>query len=325
MKPTKKKRGRRPKNSIELEVKQEDDPSSTDDDDEKPDIPIKRKRGRPKTSIVPIKQEEEEEGEEIPTATDDDDEEEKFQEPIKKKRGRPKASIVPIKQEEEEIHTATDDDEKFQEPTKKKRGRPKSSTLPLKKESEIKQEDETIDPMSNDDEKIQEPMKKKRGRPKGSIKIFKNDIEMKSENESITNHHELNSRKSGRVKTPIKQIDTEELTPNEDENNDISIKKRTGRSRNSIKSSSEEIIPSHRGRKRKTIIEYNHTDDNDKQNDESFVRRSSRPRKAPTIDSPSEVIIKTVFFSELMKNEYGNMQFCIISSIRKKKARLTWI
>ena len=200
---------------------------------------------------------------------------------------------------------------------------------------EIKQEDEEeevekIEPTLNADEKPNEPMKKKRGRPKGSIKSLNNEknpvnVEIKEEKQeisSILNTHEpsdvLIKKKPGRQKSITKQpIDADmkseeiEMTPNDYENLNESMKKKRGRPRSSVRSiknektdietevkseSKDEVIaPARRGRKRKIVTDENSNDeDNDTQNEESFVvkgnlstRRSARPRKSVAAESTS--------------------------------------
>ncbi|CAF1411671.1 unnamed protein product [Rotaria sp. Silwood1] len=276
----KKKRGR-PKGSvnsiknekpqIEMEIEQEEEeetePVSTDD--EKPDIPIKRKRGRPKGSInspkKEIKQEKEEEEEKNEPMSHDDDDDEKPNEPIKKKRGRPKGSIksltnvknqvyIEIKEEKHEVELTLNHNQTNDMLTKRKPGRPKSLT----KEIDMNIKEEEIEYTSIEYESIEESIKKKRGRPRGSVKSVsntKNQIELEIKNE-----------------------------PNE-----------------------QVITTTRRGRKRKIITEDNNNnenskiEDNDQQHEESFIddanlsiRRSSRPRKAPTIEPTSVLTSKTI-------------------------------
>ncbi|CAF3188709.1 unnamed protein product [Rotaria sp. Silwood2] len=289
-----------------IDMKEEDIEPILDEDD-KQDESIKKKRRRPKSSFKSIKNEkcqiemEIKHEEEIePISTDD----EKPDIQIKRKRGRPKGSIKSLKKEiqqkeEEKVEPMSHDDKKPNEPIKKKRGRPKGSIKSLTKEK------------SQVDVEIKEE---------------------KLEVESILNHETndiLIKAKVGRSKSLTKQIDMDikeennEFTPMEDEKSEESIKKKRGRPRGSVKSlhntknqieleirnepKEEVITPARRGRKRKIIAEDNSNDesseieDNDKQNEESFtddaslsVRRSSRPRKTPTMEPTSVSSSKTM-------------------------------
>ncbi|CAF4771254.1 unnamed protein product, partial [Rotaria socialis] len=124
--------------------------------------------------------------------------------------------------------------------------------------------------------------------------------------------------KPGRQKSIAKQqIDADiksediEMAPNGDDNLNESMKKKRGRPRSSVRSIKKEkteietevksepkeeaITPARRGRKRKIVTEENSNDeDNDTQNEESFVykenlstRRSARPRKSIATESTS--------------------------------------
>jgi hypothetical protein len=219
-----------------------------------------------------------------------EEEEEEHVEPIKKKRGRPKVSInneVEIKREEENIdQILTDnDDEKIDIPIKRKRGRPSLKKEVKQIDIEIKQEEEEIEPISNDDE----TMKKKRGRPRSSIKSLTKEktpveIEIKEEKQEVEITSEVSPKKKvRRPRSSIKQMNMEIKLEEE-----ISTKKRGRNSGKSFTKTSkqieEEITPNRRGRKRKILVEENTSDENDKQHEESSVRRSSRPRKAPSLD-----------------------------------------
>ena len=95
----------------------------TPPDDENSDVPIKRKRGRPKGSTKLLKNE-------IEITSNDVS--------IKRKPGRPRRSTKSFnKQEEKEIEPMSNDDEKPDLPIKRKRGRPRGSgKLSIKKEEE---------------------------------------------------------------------------------------------------------------------------------------------------------------------------------------------
>ncbi|CAF3321130.1 unnamed protein product [Rotaria socialis] len=264
-------------------------------EDEKLDESTKKRRGRPKSSAKSIK------------------------------------SQIEIELKHEEATDLTSmDDETLEYSAQRKRGRPKGSITPVKKEIKQEDDEEKIEPTLNDDEKPNEPMKKKRGRPKGSIKSLNNEknpvnVEIKEEKQeasSISDAHEtsdvLIKTKPGRQKSIAKQqIDADiksediEMAPNGDDNLNESMKKKRGRPRSSVRSIKKEkteietevksepkeeaITPARRGRKRKIVTEENSNDeDNDTQNEESFVykenlstRRSARPRKSIATESTS--------------------------------------
>ncbi|CAF0891692.1 unnamed protein product [Adineta ricciae] len=233
-------------------------------------------------------------------------------ETTKKRRGWPKGlSIANGKDQndtevKEEVNGTSSDDE----PVKKKRGRARRvSQVP-----EIKHEE---------DEKSLEPIKKKCGRAKSlakpSLSIDANKIhqEIKQEPEQSETAEVCTQRKSGRLRTSIKQVNTkiktEEVKPtsNDDAEWDLPLTRRSTRPRKpvnkeikpidmDIKEEEEEVVtPSRRGRKRKTPVEENQHDDqvklangNNMQHEQSSddntavtIRRSTRTRKATVPDS----------------------------------------
>ncbi|UJR31201.1 hypothetical protein I4U23_018705 [Adineta vaga] len=143
-------------------------------------------------------------------------------------------------------------------------------------------------------------MKKKRGRSKAVTKsspIHTDKVIKEIKHETAQNEtSEISSqRKSGRSRNSTKPIDMK-MKDEEEEESDMSTKKKFIRARKSINKEIKEEArtPSRRGRKRKSFVEENHSDeqikteeDNSKQHEQSpventnsSVRRSTRPRKA---------------------------------------------
>ncbi|CAF3842441.1 unnamed protein product [Adineta steineri] len=288
---------------------------------------VKKRRGRPKSSIklmnneknhieMEIKQEEDEEEEDTEPNSNDN---EKSTESLKKKRGRPRGSIasskkidVKVKQEEEEEDTnpISNDDESM----KKKRGRPKTSIKSLAKEqiqmnTAIKKEKQEVELTSGQNEISNGLTKKRPGRPpRSSIK----QIDMKIKEEKVepistedTKSEISTKKRRGRPRSLTKPIEMKEEeiehTSNEDEELDISTKKRRGRPRSSTKSLTKEtkqsdvyqkeevITPARRGRKRKIITEDIHNDDDD-DNDDSKMEENDKQQDDSSVSHTDQSI-----------------------------------
>ena len=191
-----------------------------------------------------------------------------------------------IKQEE---HFTDDEPEKEEEQkvciaARPKRGRGKVSQIipvevEIKKEKEEEEEEEEAEPMSTDEDKTETPSKRRRGRPKSQTTPVKeepifNDEEKLSE-----------SMKKRRGRPPRGSIKPVKIEPKEE----LETKRKCDRMKKKVEIE-EEITPNRRGRKRKTMVEEHVDEENEKQNEEKSLRRSSRPRKTPTLLEPASVL-----------------------------------